>query len=95
MPPGEFAHFLNGPLEQAPIAGGPHLCLGGTVGRMLTSLAQIPGSGSLTHAVNLAALERPGGLVSVLAGETWYFQCWFRDGGGVTGFSGGLGVEFR
>ena len=75
--------------------GTANVCLGGSVGRMASSLTQISASGRMTHAVDLDALERPIGTVAVQPGETWYFQLWFREVGLQTGWSEGLGVTFR
>ena len=48
--------------------------------------------------VDLTALPRPNGTHSVVAGETWNFQCWFRDKvGGMTtsNFTDGIEILFQ
>ena len=35
--------------------------------------------GEVSFTVDVTALPRPGGTHAVQPGETWYFQCWFRD----------------
>ena len=30
----------------------------------------------------------------VLAGDTWYFQLWYRDAGGTSNFTSGVALEF-
>lgn len=37
----------------------------------------------------------PTGSVSVLAGETWNWQAWFRDVGGTSNFSDGVSIQFQ
>ena len=40
----------------------------------------------------------PTGPVAVTAGETWHFQCWFRDVAGsaaTSNFSDGLRITFN
>jgi formylglycine-generating enzyme required for sulfatase activity len=75
-----------------------HLCLGTPIGRRVGGV--IPNSGA-TGIVNVTAdltvMPQPSGTVVVLPGETWNFQCWFRDAvGGVatSNFSDGLAVLF-
>ena len=46
------------------------------------------------------ALPKPTGAVAGAAGETWYFQCWYRDhgaGGGAatSNFSDGVAVTLE
>jgi hypothetical protein len=72
------------------------LCLGSPIGRYapaaggaLNSIGQFDGSGVLQSLVGnstvgsgydvLAALPQPPGG-TIMSGDTWYFQCWYRDG---------------
>ncbi|MEZ5976229.1 MAG: hypothetical protein R3E96_15730 [Planctomycetota bacterium] len=34
------------------------------------------------------------GSPTIAAGETWYFQLWFREAGGASNFSNGVGYTF-
>jgi hypothetical protein len=61
------------------------------------------GSGSAQLALNLTDLSNPRDgnpwpnaySTSVLAGETWYWQAWYRSGPGTSEFSDAIGVTFR
>ena len=59
------------------------LCLGGSIGRYIGPFQpQNTGmSRSFSLALDLAATPTPMGFVQVVAGETWHFQAWHRDGG--------------
>jgi hypothetical protein len=49
-------------------------------------------------ALDLTQIPQPTGFVSVAAGDTWNFQCWYRDAvGGVatSNFTDGLSVDFQ
>ncbi|MFT7170977.1 MAG: hypothetical protein ACI80K_004128 [Paracoccaceae bacterium] len=37
------------------------------------------GSGRIHLQLDLADIPSPTGSVSAMAGETWYFQAWYRD----------------
>ncbi len=83
-----------------PFAGGSqgNLCLGGGIGRHAKQIANSGAAGELVIDVDLTALPRPGGTHSVVAGETWNFQCWFRDKvGGVptSNFTDGIEIVFN
>lgn len=92
MPPQAFGFFLVSRTSAfVPNAGGSagNLCLGGSIGRYVGP-GQIQNSGAsglFQLAVDTSQLPTPNGPVAAVAGETWYFTCWFRDttsGGGVT-----------
>ncbi|MFT6832345.1 MAG: hypothetical protein ACJAZN_002517 [Planctomycetota bacterium] len=76
-----------------------HLCLGGAVGRYVGpgQIQNSGGSGSFDLALDLGATPQPNGFVQVFAGDTWNFQCWFRDSvGGMpsSNFTDGLSIVF-
>ena len=77
-----------------------NLCLGGGIGRFQRP-GQVQSStamGTLDLALDLTRQPSPMGLTSVVAGETWNYQIWFRDvvgGMAVSNFSDGVEVEFR
>ena len=59
------------------------LCLGPGFGRFVGPNQVLP-TGQLGYAVlpvDLTALPTSSGSVAANAGETWYFQCWYRDSG--------------
>lgn len=74
------------------------LCIASlTMGRHLQQVYMGTGGG-FSAPLDLAALPHPGGPTAVLAGETWYWQCWYRDpqaGPGRSNFSAALGVTFE
>ncbi|QDV10059.1 hypothetical protein Poly30_56210 [Planctomycetes bacterium Poly30] len=47
--------------------------------------------------LSLDAIPTPTGFRSVLAGETWYFQAWFRDftGFGFSNFTDAVEIAFH
>lgn len=101
LPPNQFGYFLNGPLQG--FVGGPgssqgNLCLAGEIGRHLGLLGNTGATGQLDGALDLTQLPRPiGGPVAVMAGETWNFQCWYRDANpaATSNFTQGLEVTFE
>lgn len=76
-----------------------NLCLAGAVGRAVGG--QIINSGAtgiVSVQANLTALPQPTGPVAVVVGETWNFQCWFRDavgGAATSNFSDAVAVTFN
>lgn len=57
--------------------GAGTLCLGGTIGRFNAQVANSGATGEIDIDVSLGALAPPLGAAA--AGETLYFQLWFRD----------------
>ncbi len=70
--------------------------MGGGIGRHAKQVANSGADGELVIDVDLTALPRPNGTHSVVAGETWNFQCWFRDnvGGPTSNFTDGIEIVF-
>jgi len=81
-------------------AGGSqgNLCLGGSIGRNVGGLIVNSGApGSVMVSAPLGAMPQPARPVAVVVGETWHFQCWFRDsvgGAATSNFSDGLALLF-
>jgi hypothetical protein len=81
-------------------AGGSqgNLCLGGSIGRNVGGqIVNSGATGSVMVSAPLGAMPQPAGPVAVAVGETWYFQCWFRDsvgGAATSNFSDGLSLLF-
>ena len=66
------------------------LCLSGPISRLNAEIVSGP---SDSIVVDLNAM--PGTpLTAVIAGETWNFQCWFRDGPGMSNFTDATSVDF-
>jgi formylglycine-generating enzyme required for sulfatase activity len=101
LPLNAAAYFLCSRTQgfvQSPGGSAGNLCLGNPIGRRVGGV--IPNSGA-TGVVNvtadLTAMPQPTGTVGVLPGETWRFQCWYRDsvlGFPTSNFSDGLRVLF-
>lgn len=85
LPANELGIFISSRTAGAPavLSGSTgSLCLTGAIGRFVGP-GQIFGSGpdgSFVLFVDTSAIPQPGGLVTVMPGDTWSFQAWFRDG---------------
>ncbi len=76
-----------------PLADGI-LCVGPDWGRHIAQAGNSGGTGSITTVVDLMNLPRPmPNSVMVMAGETWYFQLWHRDGAS-SNLTNGVSVTF-
>jgi hypothetical protein len=100
LPPSQFAYFLNSDAQgfvPFPPGSSGNLCLGGGIGRHVKQAGLSGLIGGFAIDVNLERLPRPGGAHSVVAGETWNFQCWFRDnqGGPTSNFTDGIEIVFN
>ena len=85
LPPNVFGFFLNGRAQGViPMAGGAqgNLCLGGgPIGRY-NGLLEIGNSttvGFIHLTVDTTMMPTPTTPVVLMSGETWNFQCWYRD----------------
>lgn len=102
LPAGQFGIFLTSRTAAfIPGAGGGsngNLCLGGTIGRFNLP-AQILSTGSTGEfSLRVPLSQVPAGpqFVQVVAGETWNFQAWHRDGVGLgSNFTNGVEVLFN
>ncbi|MEZ6014447.1 MAG: LamG domain-containing protein [Planctomycetota bacterium] len=103
VPQHSFAIFLTSRTQGFHLnpSGGPgYLCLAGGIGRYVGP-GQIQNAGAaeqVSLAIDLTDHPTPNGLVSVMPGETWNFQLWYRDAvGGVatSNFSDALEVTFQ
>jgi FG-GAP repeat len=82
LPPNRLGLFLVGrQADFVPLVSGSqgNLCLGGPLGRYTDQVGNSGPLGRLELAVDLGALPVPGGTHSAALGETWRFQCWYRD----------------
>ncbi|MCP3916392.1 MAG: hypothetical protein GY711_12615 [bacterium] len=93
MPAGQLGYFLVGRTEgfAMPFGSEGFLCLMGNIGRLrgVEQVVQGPAESAL---VDLTAppVHPPE---AVMSGDTWNFQCWYRDGT-TSSFSDGLRVLF-
>ncbi len=101
LPLNQFGYFLNGPVQGtvgSPGGSQGNLCLIGDIGRHLSLLGNTGTSGQLEGVLDLTQLPRPtGGPAAVMAGETWNFQCWYRDANpaATSNFTQGLEITFE
>ncbi|MFT5198940.1 MAG: hypothetical protein ACI87O_001600, partial [Planctomycetota bacterium] len=101
LPINQFGFFLNGTasgLISMPGGSAGHLCVSASIGRYNRNseifFTGPRGKGGLT--LDLNDTPTPSGRVSVVAGETWYFQGWFRDTVNMTSnFTNGVQVVFE
>jgi hypothetical protein len=102
LPTESFGLFLTSQTQGVvmnPMGSQGNLCLGGSIGRYVG-----PGEVQWTGATGTASLEldltaTPDGssIVSIQAGETWSFQCWYRDresGVATSNLTHGVAIAF-
>ncbi len=97
LPVGQFGYFLVGQTQGSfnPPGSQGFLCLSGNIGRYSQASQVIQGpSGDLN--VDLAAIP-VNPAQAAMAGETWNFQCWYRDNnpGPTSNFTNGARVIFE
>ncbi len=101
LPLQSFGYFLASQTQGFdPNPGGSegHLCLSGEIGRLLGQVFQSGTSGTSGATLDLTAMPQPMGAVSVLAGQTWNFQAWYRDqiqGSATSNFTDAIAVDFE
>ncbi len=74
------------------------LCLGGTIGRYLGpgQARRARADGTSYIQLDLDLIPQPNSIQSAVVGETWNFQCWYRDslnGTNTSNFSNGVSVQ--
>jgi hypothetical protein len=97
LPPHQFGYFLNSRAPAAvPVSQGILCVGGGQIGRYNNQVFNSGAAGAGSILLDLANTPTPNGTVAVLSGETWYFQCWFRDAnpGPVSNFTDAVEVTF-
>ncbi|MEM9379620.1 MAG: hypothetical protein AAGB93_06675 [Planctomycetota bacterium] len=104
LPPFSHGMFFVGRMSGwVPNIGGSQgaMCLSGPIDRYLGpgDFGSTGPSGAIELRVDLAAIPQQGGAVAGLPGDTWYFQCWYRDvdgaGAATTNFTNGVEVTLR
>ena len=101
LPPNVFGYFLNSDVQgfqPFPPGSSGNLCLAGGIGGHVKQIAKSNAAGEIVIDVDLTILPRPGGTHSVVAGETWNFQCWFRDkssGVPTSNFTDGIEILYQ
>ena len=102
LPQQQFGYFLNSQTKGfVPFAGGSqgNLCLGGAIGRYNRpgEIQNSGAGGTFSLVLDLTDTPQPTGSVSIMAGETWNFQAWFRDNnpGPTSNFTDGVSITFQ
>lgn len=74
-----------------------NICLSGAIGRMVDVFQQSGTDGRISIPVNMSMIPQPLGPVAVAAGDTWWFQVWYRDANPTvtSNFTDAIGVQFR
>lgn len=78
-----------------------NLCLAGDIGRYFgpTQFQFSDFLGRLERPIDLSMTPTPNGPVSIMSGQTWYFQVWYRDFipgfGPTSNFTNGTEVTFQ
>ncbi|MCP3914745.1 MAG: hypothetical protein GY711_04195 [bacterium] len=86
MPLGKFGYFLTSQNQNYVMPPGSQgfLCLGGDIGRYNTAVMHSGATGSFSHTIDTTNMP-VNPHVPILSGQSWNFQCWFRDNNpGVT-----------
>ncbi|MCP3916044.1 MAG: hypothetical protein GY711_10850 [bacterium] len=97
LPPGQFGYFLASETQGffSPPSSQGNLCLAGNVGRFNQAPDVIQGpSGSILVNLGSIPVNPPR---AVLPGETWNFQCWYRDlnPGQTSNFTDAVTIQFQ
>lgn len=102
LPANTFGIFINSRTQGfVPWAGGSqgHLCLSGFIGRFVGPGQILPSGtgGVISLDVDLTAIPTPGGLTTVVPGDTWHFQAWHRDANPTptSNYTDALTIVFR
>ena len=100
MPLNQFGYFLNSQTQgfvPNPNNSQGILCVSGNAGRYIDQLFSSGSSGTGSIVLDLPNTPQATGPVSVMAGETWNFQCWHRDSNPAptSNFSQGVSILFQ
>jgi len=74
-----------------------NLCIGGAIGRYNANVSNSGGSGSFIINLNLPVTPTPSGPIAVTAGQTRFWQVWFRDtimGSATSNYTEAVRVNF-
>ena len=100
LPQGQFAMLISGTdSAMVPFPSGSRgiLCIGGAIGRHKGNLVFTGTAGQATFPVDLTAIPTPTVPRAILAGDTYFFQAWYRDfeaGVSINNFSDAVEMSF-
>jgi hypothetical protein len=97
LPVNKFGYFLTSQTQafvQQPGGSQGNLCLGGAIGRYVGDVASSGPNGELVLAIDMTDMPGPDSFID--PGETWNFQCWFRDKNPelTSNFTDGIALQF-
>ncbi|MEE2938788.1 MAG: hypothetical protein VX460_00255, partial [Planctomycetota bacterium] len=103
LPLNQSVLFVNSPetiLVANPGGSQGDLCIGSfAIGRHMNDIRDSGATGTASLTLDLANVPTNLGRTAVIAGETWYWQAWYRDvdGGGAptSNLSSAVGVTFN
>ena len=98
LPLNQFGYFLASETQgfiANPGGSQGNLCLGGNIGHLNQQIRNSGAAGSFTIQVDLTNIPT-NPPQSVMAGQTWNFQAWFRDNnpGPTSNFTDGVSITF-
>ncbi len=95
LPALQFGYFITSQTQGFFQPGGSNgfICLGGNIGRYNQpgSVGQGP---VITLQLDLTSIP-VNPPQAVLPGDSWNFQCWYRDLGNTNNFTDGLNIQFN
>ena len=98
MPNNQFGMFINSMNQGTlnPPGSQGVLCLSGGIGRYNAFIKHTGTTGEFSLQLDLTQTPTPGGIISILPGETWYFSTWFRDSNPTptSNFTNGVCISF-
>ena len=73
------------------------LCLSGGIGRYVNAISNSGSQGVISMPLDLNQIPQPQGFAPLVPGDTWRFQCWFRDSnpGLTSNLTGAVVVTFE
>ena len=93
LPPNQLGYFLTSQTQGFFMPPGSLgvICLGGNIGRYNGNIGQGP-----TFSLQIDLTSMPvNPPQAVVPGETWNFQCWYRDIGNTNNFTDAVSVTFN
>lgn len=82
LPVSSFGYFLVSDTQgfvTNPGGSQGNLCVGGSVGRFIGQIQNSGAAGEISISVDLTQIPGPNGPITGMVGDSWNFQCWFRD----------------
>ena len=100
MPQNQFGYFLNSMTQgfnPMPSGSQGNLCLAGAIGRYNSTVFNSGSLGEGSLVLDLTQTPTPTGPLSAMSGETWNFQCWYRDlnPGATSNFTDAVSVALQ